>query len=504
MNVIKCAIILTFLGLTLTSCSGGAEGASGIQAAPVGQAAPTAISTAQAVITGALPQNSPVISWTNPASLDHIEYALGTSAGGTEHTAWTDIGVVTNYTHTALVGLTQCQAYYPSVRAVSVTAQISTTLTSTSFYWDNSAPTGLGVPDVSADDATAGSSTTTTWVAATDNCVLDHYEIAIGTTAGATDVQTWIDIGNVTSYKIQDGVNGASFTLTEATNYYITLKAVDEAGFEIIQNSAAFQVFNPATSLPNMVARLDASDLSSILDSGGLDASNGAFNGSVEDWLDTSASANTHHFYQNGAAPTFDGVDNHVVFNGTNQYLTVANHAELNTATTDQRNITASIETSADITSLQIIYEEGGASRGMNIYIQSGNLYCGFWNINDDGDGSQAFTSVSAPIATNTIYHVTWVFDYTNYAGAAGPDGDLTCYVNGSSIGSTTSTSLLYAHSGAISLGSYLSDSYTHTGNLSGNGGYFNGDVMELMLFNDPPDAATVNTIHTYLEDKWN
>ena len=141
---------------------------------------------------------------------------------------------------------------------------------------------------------------------------------------------------------------------------------------------------------------------------------------------------------------------------------------------------------------------------GMNIYIQSGNLYCGFWNINDDGDGSQAFTSVSAPIATNTIYHVTWVFDYTNYAGAAGPDGDLTCYVNGSSIGSTTSTSLLYAHSGAISLGSYLSDSYTHTGNLSGNGGYFNGDVMELMLFNDPPDAATVNTIHTYLEDKWN
>ncbi|WP_412469623.1 MULTISPECIES: hypothetical protein [unclassified Halobacteriovorax] len=504
MKLVKSAIILTSLGLILTSCSGGAEGADGIQAAPVGQAAPSTISTAQAVITGALPQNAPAVSWTNPASFDHIDYTLGTTSAGSEHTAWTNIGTVTNYTHTGLVGLTECQAYYPSVRAVSATAQTSTTLASTSFYWDNTAPSAVGTPDVSADDATAASSTTTTWVAATDNCQIDHYEIAIGTNPGFTNIQNWINIGNVTSYKLVSGVDGASFSLNEATNYYISLRAVDGAGLSITQNSVAFQVFNPATSLPNMVARLDASDLSSILDNTGKIASNGAFNGVVEDWLDISGSANTHNFYQNGGAPTFDGVDNHVVFNGTNQYLTVANHAELNTATTNQRNITASIETSADITSLQIIYEEGGASRGMNIYIQGGNLYCGFWNINDDGDGSQPFISVSAPIAINTIYHITWVFDYTNYTGAAGPDGDLTCYINGSSIGSTTSTSLLYAHSGAISLGSYLSDSYTHTGSLSGNGGYFNGDVMEFMLFNDPPDAATVNTIHTYLEDKWN
>ncbi len=498
----KWSILFTFLAL-LTSCSGGASEEE-IAAIPLAQYPPTSITTASAIITGALPQNAPAINWTNPAVFDHIMYALGTTSGAQNHTAWNNIGTVTNYTHSALTGLTECQAYYPSIKAISAEADESTVLTSTSFYWDNTAPTGLGVPDVSADNATNLSSTTTTWTAASDNCVLDHYEIAIGTTAGATDIQTWIDIGNVTSYKVQNGTDGASFTLAESTNYYITLKAVDEAGFEMIQNSAAFTVFNPAVSLPNMVLRLDASDLTSVLDNGGLDASNGAFNGSVEDWLDTSGSANTHHFYRDTAAPTFDGVDNHLVFNGTNQNLSVANHAELNTATVNQRNITASFQTSADTTTLQIIYEEGGASRGMNIYISGGNLYCGFWNVVDDGDGTQPFTSVSTAISANTIYHVTWVFDYTNYTGGAGPDGDLTCYVNGSSIGSTPSTSLLYAHSGAISIGSYANDSYDHTGSLSGDGGYFNGDIMEVMLFNDPPDATTVNTIHTYLEDKWN
>ncbi|WP_419172000.1 LamG-like jellyroll fold domain-containing protein [Halobacteriovorax sp.] len=499
----KYAILLIFI-INFASCSGGAEGADGISATPVGQAAPTNASIAATVITGALPQDAPQVSWTNPATFDHIEYAIGTTSGGDEQISWMNIASATSHTQAGLTGLTECTTYYPSIKAQSTTAIDSTIVTTSGFYWDNSPPTGLGIPDVSADDATASSSTTTTWSAATDNCNLDHYEIAIGTSAGATDVQTWIDIGNVTSYKIQDGLDTASFSLSEGTNYYITLRAIDEAGLTMTQNSAAFTVFNPAVSLPNMVLRLDASDLSSILDNSGLDANNGGFNGSVEDWLDTSASANTHHFYRDTAAPTFDGIDNHIVFNGTNQNLSVANHSELNTATVDQRNITVSFETSADITTTQIIFEEGGASRGMNIYLSGGNLYCGFWNIPNDGDDSQPFVSVNAPASANTIYHVTWVFDYTNYTGAAGPDGDLTCYVNGSSIGQATTTSLLYAHSGALSLGSFANDSYDHTGSMNGDGAYFNGDIMELMLFNDPPDAATVNTIHTYLEDKWN
>lgn len=501
--MLKYLILLTFL-ISFISCSGGTEGTDGISTIPVAQDPPTGISIAATVITGALAQDAPQVSWSNPASLDHIEFAIGSTSGGDELISWTNLATATTHTESALTGLTECAAYYPSVKAVNASATESSVVTSSSFYWDNSAPTGLGVPDVSADDATSSSSTTTTWSGASDNCVLDHYEIAIGTSAGATDIQTWINIGNVTSYKIQDGVDGASFTLTESTNYYISLRAVDEAGLSMTQDSAAFQVFNPAVSLPNMVARLDASDLTSILDSSGFDASNGSFNGSVEDWLDTSGSANTHNFFSDTASPTFDGADNHLVFNGTNQNLSVTNHADLNTATTDQRNITVSFETSADTNSFQIIYEEGGAARGMNIYLSGNSLYCGFWNINDDGDGSQPFTSVSTPVSTNTIYHVTWVFDYTNYTGAAGPDGDLTCYVNGSSIGSTTTTSLLYAHSGAISLGSYAGDTYDHNGAVNGDGGYLNGDVMELMLFNDPPDATDVNTIHTYLEDKWN
>ncbi|WP_419168550.1 fibronectin type III domain-containing protein [Halobacteriovorax sp.] len=499
----KYAILPIFI-LFFTSCSGGVDGASGISVTPVTQEAPTGAAIVSTVITGGLPQDAPQVTWTNPASFSHIEYAIGTTAGGAELVPWKNIATAASHTEVSLTGLTECTPYYPSVKAVGTTAVESATVTTPSFYWDNTAPTSLGVPDVSADDATVSSSTTTTWSAAVDNCQIDHYEIAIGTNPGLTNVQGWIDIGNVTSYKLRDGVDGASFTLTEGSNYYITLTAYDGAGFSISQDSVAFQVFNPATSLPNMVVRLDANDLSSMLDNTGKNAANGAFNGFVQDWLDTSGSANVHNFYTGNASPSFDNLDNHVVFNGSTQNLSVANHADLNTATTNQRNITASFETSADTNTFQVIYEEGGSSRGMNIYISGNNLYCGFWNLTDDGDGIQPFTFVSAPISTNTIYHVTWVFDYTNYTGPAGPDGDLTCYVNGSSIGSTTSTSLLYAHSGTISLGSYSGDTYDHNGTLSGDGGYLNADIMELMLFNDPPDATTVNTIHTYLEDKWN
>ena len=140
----------------------------------------------------------------------------------------------------------------------------------------------------------------------------------------------------------------------------------------------------------------------------------------------------------------------------------------------------------------------------MNIYIFNGNLYCGFYNVPEDGDGSQPFTSVSTPISANSVYFVTWVFDYTNYVNAAGPDGSLTCYVNDSVIGTTTSTSRLFAHSGNIGLGHIDNQSCFEDSSCPSSGMNFDGEIYEVMIFNNVPSASDVTNVHTFLSNKWN
>jgi len=210
----------------------------------------------------------------------------------------------------------------------------------------------------------------------------------------------------------------------------------------------------------------------------------------------------SHNFFAKTAAfmPTFNPAG-YLEFNGVDQALTVPDHVELNIGTVNQRNFTAVFETGADITTNQVIYDEGGNVRGMNYYISGGRFYCGFYNLVEDGDGSQPYTFVSTPISPNTRYIATWVFDYT---GPTGPDGSLNCFVNDVSIGTTTTTSLLYAHSGDIGLGGYIQTTYYHTGVTgSGDGGYFGGKIFEFMIVNGAPAPGDVNLIYEYLSDKW-
>jgi len=146
----------------------------------------------------------------------------------------------------------------------------------------------------------------------------------------------------------------------------------------------------------------------------------------------------------------------------------------------------------------------------MNIYIFNNQLYCGFYNDpnadggNDDGDDDQPFVWVNTPIATNTVYFVTWVFDYTNFAGKDGPDGSLDCYLDGTNFGTVATTSRLHAHSGAVGLGEVNGQSVFEDGSVPSSGHNFLGSLYEVMLFNNAPNAAAVTNVHTYLDNKWN
>lgn len=367
-------------------------------------------------------------------------------------------------------------------------------------YYDVIAPEQIA----SLDEITIAAVTRSpeyTWPESVDFCGVTSYQWAIGTTPGGEELVPYEDIGLVLTYRDE------SLVLDSSETYYTSVRAVDaknNVGLPVI--SDPWRQLDPVRDLPNLILRLDANSLTSVRDENNVAANAGGFTGNVDKWNDTSTTGASHNFFAKTAAymPTFNPAG-YLEFNGIDQALTVPDHVELNIGTVDQRNFTAVFETGADITTNQVIYDEGGNVRGMNYYISGGRFYCGFYNLIEDGDGIQPFTFVSTPIAPNTKYIATWVFDYTNYTGPTGPDGSLNCFVNDVSIGTTTTTSKLYAHSGDIGLGGYIQTTYYHTGVTSNDdGGYFSGKIFEFMIVNGAPAPGDVNIIYEYLSDKWN
>lgn len=341
-----------------------------------------------------------------------------------------------------------------------------------------------------------------------ESCSTASLEASIGETTGGTEVTPYLPIPLSTyySYTIQDGVDGFSFFLFGATDYYVNLRAIDEAGnMSGTVSTAPWQVAIIYT-IPNLILYVDASEEASILDPISLSPLDVGFSGAVATFLDSSGSANVHNFTTSSAAlrATYNFLDESLDFDQAGNCMAASNHAELNLATTTQRSLSTVFQVGADTNTLQVLFEEGGGTRGMNIYLYQDRVYCGFWNLSNDGDGAQPFIGLSTPILAGQTYNVTSVFDYTNYTGPGGPDGSFNCYVNGVSMGATLSTTTrLYAHSGDVRLGCTGTSTIIHTGSTGSGFRYFGGKIMEFMMFNSPPDGADVLDLYNYLQTKW-
>ena len=73
--------------------------------------------------------------------------------------------------------------------------------------------------------AAATSAPAASWSGASDgHSGIARYEIAIGTTAGGSNTKTWVSVGTATS----NTVTGLS--LVANTNYYVSVRVVDNAG----------------------------------------------------------------------------------------------------------------------------------------------------------------------------------------------------------------------------------------------------------------------------------
>lgn len=230
----------------------------------------------------------------------------------------------------------------------------------------------------------------------------------------------------------------------------------------------------------------------------------------VTDWQDHWTG--NHDATTGVAAPTYRSTSSAINFNPTVDFtsastsLTIANNSDFNTATSyTNKGINLAFRTNTtDITDRQVIYEQGGNTRGIIVYIRAGNLHVSSWNRNNDGTGSPwnnstNISTVSTSISANTEYIVT-----LELAGTSGVSGTLTPYLNGQSFGSLSSIGLLFSDTDGIEFGgSDGSTQFDDGTNAATNS--FEGEISELIYCNEPAafSVAQRQRIESYLAIKY-
>lgn len=188
-----------------------------------------------------------------------------------------------------------------------------------------------------------------------------------------------------------------------------------------------------------------------------------------------------------------------VRFDGVNDYLDIASNTDLdNGGPYTLRTFFLVVRTGANVTNRQVIFEEGGGSRGLNIYIFNGQLYFAGWNLVNDGAGSPwGFSSINTAVSTNTTYVLSYVYSGNNLG-----TGNIQGFINGNSFGTIPNVGLLYNHNPGV-LGAEISGSYYETGSSSTNGKYFGGDISEFIHYNTAVNIAQRIIIENYLAAKY-
>ncbi|MDD3148003.1 MAG: hypothetical protein PHD82_11910, partial [Candidatus Riflebacteria bacterium] len=159
------------------------------------------------------------MNWVNnvgAVSPTGYEVALGTSPGASDIVGWTAVGVgATNYTFSGQT-LTNGTTYYCSIRVITATRTLNSSSSDGFVCVKTTVRDGSG-PDL--DLTSSFSDADMNWDALTIPVL--RYEVALGTTPGATDLEGWIDVGAATSYSF------TGLSLTNGSTYYCSVRAID-------------------------------------------------------------------------------------------------------------------------------------------------------------------------------------------------------------------------------------------------------------------------------------
>ncbi len=200
----------------------------------------------------------------------------------------------------------------------------------------------------------------------------------------------------------------------------------------------------------------------------------------LEDETDSSANNNTGVIM--GAPLVVDGLSGKAMqFNGTSDGMQMPNSATINLSTHQNKTVIA-VFNCADVSksAKQVVFEEGGTTRGMNIYVHEGQAYAGGWNP-ADYTPQWPGTFFSAPIESGQ-WHV--VVGILRSGGAGLEDDKFEMWMDGVLIGKGPGAELR-SRSNNCGIGYQDSQTKFHDGNVSATGSYFEGLIDEVWIINE-------------------
>jgi len=196
--------------------------------------------------------------------------------------------------------------------------------------------------------------------------------------------------------------------------------------------------------------------------------------------------------------------------NGSEQYTVIPNTDAINLQDTRDRTIEFQF-TAVDITTRQVLYEEGGGTNAITAFIEDGRFYFGAYRNNADTAANRRFfRSASGAISLNTTYHVAITLEDTT-----SPDLTLKWYLDGVEQDSQNGLQI-NTHSGDInigrgdgsvrfpssltsnwttsSVGGSSSETYNNTTSTDGNINNFTGNINLFRIWNVARTQSEIDT----------
>ena len=241
------------------------------------------------------------------------------------------------------------------------------------------------------------------------------------------------------------------------------------------------------------------------LDEGVTDtkAFNSAVGGTTDPWTKNGD-------YANGATPTApsllgsDPANPAVSLDGSNDQVNIPDNADLNANPTALAQRTVELWFNADdATSRQVLYEEGGATNGLGLWVENGEVHLQAWNTStsngpgDDWGGGGDLKDASIAIEAGKTYHAVLVMD-----GDDTKTGTLTGYLSGTEFAQVGGVGLFYSHTGDTAIGAKRNDTRFGTATSGGDGNRFDGVIDEVAVYNSALDADRVS-LHNALGESY-
>ena len=177
-------------------------------------------------------------------------------------------------------------------------------------------------------------------------------------------------------------------------------------------------------------------------------------------------------------------------FDGTGEHLDVADSDDINTGGPySGKTLMIIFKTGNDIHSRQVVWEQGGAVRGLGFYLYNGNLYINAWNLGE-AETQWGPKALHTPVSANTVYVATLVMDVD--------DGTLEGFVNGTRIGGARAIALLHSHPDDCAFGHVEGATKFHDGLTTGPAN-FAGQIAEFYQYNQALPSSDRWTIEDAL-----